>query len=702
MPPGVAAVLGEEIAALPDGARTLALGAAVSGDPFELDVAAAAAQLDAGQVLDALDTLVASTLVVELGAGRRYGFRHPLLREALEDSRRRPAGASAPTSVRRRRCATAARRPPSSPPTSSAAPRVGDDAAVDVLAEAARQAAPRAPGTAAAWFGAALRLLPAAPETAGRRLEFLMGRAQALAAIGDLPAALDALAETLALVGPDQMLVRTRLVAACAMAEQLLGRHEAAHARLRAALAELGDAPDAIAAADLQVELAADALYGSDFDGDAATGRAPRGRPPASTPSTRSRPRPGRSSAGATSGSATARPPSRRVARPPRRIDALPDELLAMRLDAAHYLGFAEFFCEHYDDAIRHLKRGLDVSRASGQGQFVIPMMIGLAHSLEVRGRLGEAVEQAEAAVDGARLAANPQMLCWALTALAWIAALAGDLPGRPPRGRRGGRAARRPRRERAVGRHPRPRRRRPARDRRARALPGVDEPRRRARVRRASSRAGARGCSRSSPAPSSRSAAATRPPSGSRAANRRPRGCGCPTRRRRSATPRPPSRSTRTRPAPRRWPARPRRWPPRSAPSCMPGAPARWPAARSGWPATATPASPSSSAPRPSWPPAAPAGCATRRRASCAASVSGRRRAAAAGPRPKGSTASAGRERQVAELVGAGHTNREIAAELFLSEKTIESHLKRVFEKLGVKSRAEVAQAVGEARARA
>jgi len=60
------------------------------------------------------------------------------------------------------------------------------------------------------------------------------------------------------------------------------------------------------------------------------------------------------------------------------------------------------------------------------------------------------------------------------------------------------------------------------------------------------------------------------------------------------------------------------------------------------------------------------------------------------------------GRERQVAELVGAGHTNREIAAELFLSEKTIESHLKRVFEKLGVGSRAEVAQAVGEARARA
>ena len=35
-----------------------------------------------------------------------------------------------------------------------------------------------------------------------------------------------------------------------------------------------------------------------------------------------------------------------------------------MRLDAPYYLGFAEFFCERYDDAIRHLRRGIAVSRA--------------------------------------------------------------------------------------------------------------------------------------------------------------------------------------------------------------------------------------------------------------------------------------------------------------------------------------------------
>jgi DNA-binding NarL/FixJ family response regulator len=50
-------------------------------------------------------------------------------------------------------------------------------------------------------------------------------------------------------------------------------------------------------------------------------------------------------------------------------------------------------------------------------------------------------------------------------------------------------------------------------------------------------------------------------------------------------------------------------------------------------------------------------------------------------------------RERQIAELVERRLTNREIAAELVLSEKTIESHLRNVFAKLGASSRVEVAR---------
>jgi DNA-binding CsgD family transcriptional regulator len=55
--------------------------------------------------------------------------------------------------------------------------------------------------------------------------------------------------------------------------------------------------------------------------------------------------------------------------------------------------------------------------------------------------------------------------------------------------------------------------------------------------------------------------------------------------------------------------------------------------------------------------------------------------------------------ERRVAALVASGRTNREVAAELFLGERTVESHLSRVYTKLGVRSRTELARTLHEAR---
>jgi DNA-binding CsgD family transcriptional regulator len=49
-------------------------------------------------------------------------------------------------------------------------------------------------------------------------------------------------------------------------------------------------------------------------------------------------------------------------------------------------------------------------------------------------------------------------------------------------------------------------------------------------------------------------------------------------------------------------------------------------------------------------------------------------------------------RECDVVMLILHGHSNRRIADELFLTEYTIEDHLKRVFAKLGVKSRTALA----------
>jgi DNA-binding NarL/FixJ family response regulator len=72
------------------------------------------------------------------------------------------------------------------------------------------------------------------------------------------------------------------------------------------------------------------------------------------------------------------------------------------------------------------------------------------------------------------------------------------------------------------------------------------------------------------------------------------------------------------------------------------------------------------------------------------------RRELVATGLRPRqaaieGAGALTPRQRQVCDLAAAGKGNRAIAQELFLSVKTVETHLAAGFRKLGVSARADL-----------
>jgi DNA-binding CsgD family transcriptional regulator len=107
-----------------------------------------------------------------------------------------------------------------------------------------------------------------------------------------------------------------------------------------------------------------------------------------------------------------------------RLIEAAPDGHLAEWLDTMAWLCWADSSLGRYPVALRHFDRSADLARSTGQAYVLTNLLAGKARTLIALGRLPEALEVVEESIDGAVLIGSGQQLVFALTqrclALAW------------------------------------------------------------------------------------------------------------------------------------------------------------------------------------------------------------------------------------------------------------------------------------------
>jgi ATP/maltotriose-dependent transcriptional regulator MalT len=422
VPQAVIAALTEELGLLPEPTRAFLNGAAVAGDPFEPELAGAAASVDERDYLQALDELLARDLVRPTDVPRRFRFRHPLVRRAVYDAA--PGGWRL---TAHERCATALAARGASPTARAHhvehAARPGDLEALAVLRDAGLASTLRAPASAARWFGAALRLLPdnAPIEERGA---LLMARGGALAATGQLDEARADLLETIGLVPTGADGLRVKLVVACAGVEHLLGRHEDAHHRLEEALDHLPDqvGPEAVA---LMVELSIDGLFRAEFESMVEFAeRAVAAAEPLGDDSLTATALGVLTLACAFTGRIDKAEEHRR--RAAATVDSMRDDELAGRIDAAAHLGAAELYLDRYHDAGVHAERALAVGRATG---ILFPTLVPtLGTAYFMRGRLAESADVLDGGVEAARVADIVQAKAWSLFNRSMSALFAGEV----------------------------------------------------------------------------------------------------------------------------------------------------------------------------------------------------------------------------------------------------------------------------------
>ena len=237
-PPAVTATIVDELAATPPNARLLAHAGAVLGEPFEVVQAGRLAGLEDSETFSAIDSLLARSLVSPADERGGFRFRHPVIAsviyESISPGWRLAAHARAAIQLS---AAGAGPIPVARHLERSAT--IGDIAAIDAISGAAAEARALAPRASARLYRSALRLIPDEGALADRRPLLLLGQADAMIFSGEFAAAREVLQEALALIPPGDELVRGAVMFNILRVDRWLGERTAVAERLVDVLAEI-------------------------------------------------------------------------------------------------------------------------------------------------------------------------------------------------------------------------------------------------------------------------------------------------------------------------------------------------------------------------------------------------------------------------------------------------------------------------------